>query len=393
MRDNWQVKKLKEISTKPQYGWTTKADLPSKPKAKLLRTTDITPGYVEWSSVPTCLEEPKDLSKYKLQKNDIVISRAGSVGVSFLLKDNPPADTVFASYLIRFKPNINPKFLKFYLDSPEYWNFITEKSSGIALKNVNASKLSELPVPIPNSNIQDLIVQTLDSLFSKIDAGEEGLKKVEKQLEVYRQAVLKKAFETERDWQEYKWSDVVNKVIGGGTPSKKEGAYWNGSIPWASVKDVKSWSIDRTQDFITQKGLSESATNLIPEGRIVIVTRISLGRGFITKFPTAINQDLKALELNEKLVDINFFKWWYISIEKKIQDMGKGTTVKGIRLEDLRNIKIHIPNKNIQSVIVDYITKQMSHIEYIKTTMTDIKKVSPKLRQSILKKAFNGELI
>lgn len=237
MKPNWQTKKLKEVSTKPQYGWTTKADKPGLNKVKLLRTTDITKKIVDWETVPTCTDEPSDISKYLLNEGDILISRAGSVGVSYLVQKQPPYKTVFASYLIRFRPTTNPKYLKYYLDSPEYWNFITEKSSGIALKNVNASKLANLPVPIPEEDTQDKIVQTLDTLFSKIDAGEESLRQVEKQLEVYRQAVLRKAFDT--DSRKVQISDL-GVWYGGGTPNRSIDEYWKkGNINWITPKDMK----------------------------------------------------------------------------------------------------------------------------------------------------------
>jgi type I restriction enzyme S subunit len=99
--NGWTLSTLGEISTKPQYGWTTKANHESG-KVKLLRTTDITSGQINWATVPYCSKEPDDLDKYLLKPGDIVISRAGSVGVSYLLTEIDNA--VFASYLIRFRP-------------------------------------------------------------------------------------------------------------------------------------------------------------------------------------------------------------------------------------------------------------------------------------------------
>ncbi|EAW5159395.1 restriction endonuclease subunit S, partial [Salmonella enterica] len=99
--EGWVTTHLSEICSKPQYGYTTKSS--SMGDVKFLRTTDITKGAVDWSSVPYCMDAPEDVSKYQLQDRDIVISRAGSVGFSFLVQ-NPPSQVVFASYLIRFKP-------------------------------------------------------------------------------------------------------------------------------------------------------------------------------------------------------------------------------------------------------------------------------------------------
>ncbi len=118
--DRWTLSTLGEVSEKSQYGWTTKANH-EVGELKLLRTTDITSGTVDWSTVPYCTEEPEDVEKYLLKSGDILISRAGSVGVSFLI--NNPQRAVFASYLIRFraKEGVDAKYFYYYLKSPNYW--------------------------------------------------------------------------------------------------------------------------------------------------------------------------------------------------------------------------------------------------------------------------------
>jgi len=80
--EEWDLTTLGKICLKPQYGWTTKANH-EKGRLKLLRTTDITSGVINWDTVPYCTDEPEDIKKYLVDSGDILISRAGSVGVSF----------------------------------------------------------------------------------------------------------------------------------------------------------------------------------------------------------------------------------------------------------------------------------------------------------------------
>jgi type I restriction enzyme S subunit len=94
--EGWEIARLEEISTAPQYGWTTSADKDNN-EVKLLRTTDISKGIVDWSTVPGCKKKPDNLAKYLLSSGDIVVSRAGSVGLSYVVKECP--ESVFASYL------------------------------------------------------------------------------------------------------------------------------------------------------------------------------------------------------------------------------------------------------------------------------------------------------
>ncbi len=96
---SWTITTLGEICSKPQYGWTTRAA--QHGLIKYLRTTDISEGEINWATVPFCADVPEDFEKYRVRPNDIVVSRAGSVGVS-LRVDEVPCDAVFASYLIRF---------------------------------------------------------------------------------------------------------------------------------------------------------------------------------------------------------------------------------------------------------------------------------------------------
>lgn len=195
----WLSAALSEVCGKSQYGWTTKASRHGT--LRLLRTTDISSGVVNWSSVPFCSDEPVEPNKYILEDGDIVISRAGSVGKSFLI-DNPQR-SVFASYLIRFKPGIDSKYVHYFLQSGAYWKQIDEGTAGIAIPNVNGKKLEAVRLPVAPKAEQKRIADKLDLLFSQIEKGEENLRRVEALVKRYRQSVLKAAVtgELSRDWR------------------------------------------------------------------------------------------------------------------------------------------------------------------------------------------------
>jgi type I restriction enzyme, S subunit len=188
---SWIWTTLGEMCTHPQYGYTTKAA--ESGDTLFLRTTDITSGNIDWTTVPYCAESPADPEKYLLREGDIVISRAGSVGFSYLIQCPPKA--VFASYLIRFRPFIAPRYFILFLKSPFYWDSISKREAGIAVGNVNAQKLAAVPLPLPPLPEQKRIVAKIEELFSELDAGEESLRVARRQLGVYRQSLLKQAFE------------------------------------------------------------------------------------------------------------------------------------------------------------------------------------------------------
>ena len=209
----WSWTSLGEVSSRPQYGWTTKGT--KKGRIKLLRTTDVARQSPHWPSVPFCAEDPPEPEKYRLTNGDIVISRAGSVGVSALLRRPLPL-AVFASYLIRFKvAGVAPEYVALYLQSPGYWEAIGKSVSGIAMPNVNAKKLAALPVPLAPSAEQPRIVASTEALFVKLDNGIAALKRAEANLERYRASVLKAAVEgrlTER-WRSDNLPDEAGEEL------------------------------------------------------------------------------------------------------------------------------------------------------------------------------------
>lgn len=129
---------------------------------------------------------------------------------------------------------------------------------------------------------------------------------------------------------------------GGGTPSKQVPEYWDGDIPWASVKDFISTSLAATQDSITQEGLENSSANLIPKGHVIIPTRMALGKAAINTVDLAINQDLRALV---PIVPLNaeYLLHAFLSLKDEIIRKGSGATVKGITQEELYKLEIAYP--------------------------------------------------
>ncbi|WP_210464387.1 restriction endonuclease subunit S [Vibrio crassostreae] len=133
-------------------------------------------------------------------------------------------------------------------------------------------------------------------------------------------------------------------IKGGGTPSKKIDEYWNGDIPWASVKDLKTRVLSKAEDYITTQGAENSATNIIPKGTIIVPTRMALGKVAIAGVDLAINQDLKALFIkDENVLDKQYLARFLESKAKYIEGEGKGATVKGITLDFLKSIEIPLP--------------------------------------------------
>ena len=158
---------------------------------------------------------------------------------------------------------------------------------------------------------------------------------------------------------------LLDKIIGGGTPSKNEHKYWNGNIPWASVKDIDENQVYliHTQDSITKEGLEKSSSNLIPKGNVIIPTRMGLGRCVINQIDTAINQDLKALIPKKERLNNKYLLYWLKFNARLLESMGSGTTVKGIRLEQLTELEINDIDIKLQQKIAKILSNYDDLIE------------------------------
>ena len=190
----------------------------------------------------------------------------------------------------------------------------------------------------------------------------------------------------------WKWTRLgeVADFIGGGTPDKSNPNYWNGIIPWASVKDIKGNFLFSTEDSITETGLKESATNLCDENGLILVTRIAPGKAIISKIKTAINQDLKIVKTDENKL---FLKCFFDFYEDEIKNLSSGTTVKGIKLDVLEKIPFPLPPTLAeQQRIVSRIESLFTKLDEAKDRAQSVLDGFELQRAAILHKAFTGEL-
>jgi type I restriction enzyme S subunit len=146
------------------------------------------------------------------------------------------------------------------------------------------------------------------------------------------------------EWKNSPLDNVLEKIVGGGTPSRIKSEYWDGSIPWMSIKDYTDSKlfIDDTQEHITAEAIRNCATNLVPKGTPIIGTRVGVGKIAIPTVDIAINQDLKALFPND-LIEKTFLAYYLLFKQNDFIRIGVGSTVIGITLDQLKSSRIQHP--------------------------------------------------
>lgn len=465
--ESWAPATIGEICTALQYGYTASAsDEPCGPR--FLRITDIQNGFVQWPSVPYCQIESALIQKYQLHPGDIVFARTGgTVGKSFIISFIPEP-SVFASYLIRLSAhsNVEPKYLYYFFQTASYWEQIGLKKGGLQ-GNVNATTLSSLELSICPLNEQHRIVAKIEELFSELDKGIENLKTAQAQLKVYRQALLKHAFEGKltAQWREqhrdqletaaalqqriqrertqrYQQQLADWQANGGSKPKAPkplppltaeelaelpelpEGWGWvksgelfepvtSGSRGWAEYyADSGAIFIRITNmDFDSLKlDLSPKKIQYVkpPVGAEGLRTKVKEGdflfsiTGYLGMFAIApalddayVNQHISLARPLEGFSK-KYFGYYATSHTGGIHYLNKqtkGAVKAGLGLDDIQNFPVPLCSFEEQIQIASELELRLSEIDQLELTLTTSLQQAEALRQSILKKAFSGQLV
>lgn len=193
-------------------------------------------------------------------------------------------------------------------------------------------------------------------------------------------------------WEVVPLETVLEDIVGGGTPSRDNPSYWDGSIPWLTVKDMRTRRPEDSIDHISDQAVRDSATNIIPADTVIIATRIGLGKVIRVPYDAAINQDLKAL-ITKPAVDKSYLEYWIYSIANYLESIGSGTTVKGIRLEHVRSLPFPLAPLDQQKRIVAEIEKQFSRLDEAVANLKRVKANLKRYKAAVLKAAVEGRLV
>jgi type I restriction enzyme S subunit len=192
-------------------------------------------------------------------------------------------------------------------------------------------------------------------------------------------------------WEATQLGVLMKCIGGGGTPSKANPAYFQGDIPFMTVKDLHARFVADTQDHISDAALEDSASTLVPADTLIVATRMSLGKITRPLVPTAINQDLKALFLHDG-IDKTYVEYLWRANESRIQGMGTGTTVKGIRLEDIRGLDVPLAPSAEQTRIANQLDTLLTRIQSCNDRFDAIPTLLKRFRQTVLDAATTGQL-
>jgi type I restriction enzyme S subunit len=197
----------------------------------------------------------------------------------------------------------------------------------------------------------------------------------------------------EKGWEVKELHFVCKHIFGGGTPSKSKPEYYIGNIPWVTPKDMKSDIISDAIDHINEEAVINSSTKLVPQNSVLMVIRSGILKHTlpvaINDKIVAMNQDMKAFVPNTDLTNAIFLKYFFHRVASFLLSKVRAVTADNIEFEQIKNMQFICPPIKLQndfSICISNIQKQFE-------TNLDHNKKTASLFNSLIQKAFNGELI
>ena len=411
---HWQIKKLGEVCL------TTSGGTPSRSNSKFyngnipwVKSGELNKGLILDTEEKITQDAIENSSAKIFPKGTLLIALYGAtIGkLAFLGIDAATNQAVCGIFK---NENIDSNYLFHFLfyKKPS----LVKQSIGGAQPNISQGILKNLEIPIPPFPEQKAIVLKIEELFSELENGKQQLQTAQQQLKIYRQSMLKWAFEGKltnknvkdgelpKDWKVLKLKDITLEKEGlrrgpFGSAIKKEFFVADGYKVYEQGNAINNDPY-RGRYFINETKYQELINfKVVPHDLIVSCSGVTLGR--ICEIPSdskagIINQALLRIRLKHDFILNKYFVSHFRGafFQKKIFDQSQGTAMPNlVGIKDFKEIEMLVPPIKEQQLIIDELESKLTVCDKLEETITQNLQQAETLRQSILKRAFEGKLV
>ncbi|EAK1018936.1 restriction endonuclease subunit S [Campylobacter coli] len=362
-----------------------------------------------WKRYFISYDKFKELEAFKAIEGDLLISCSGTLGKIVELPKHTEIGIINQALLkIRLD---NTKILNSYFiynfNSPIMQGKILESTLGSAIKNIASVKiLKQIKIPLPPLKEQERIVGILDESFAKIDESIKILEQDLLNLDELMQSALQKAFNPLKDnakenyklpqgWEWKSLGEIAN-TSSGGTPSRNKKEYWeNGNIKWLKSGELNDGYIDFIEENITEEAIKNSSAKIFQKGTLLIAMYgATAGKLGILNLDSTTNQAICAFlhkDKNIKFLEKFLFYFLFFLRDKIIKDSFGGAQ-PNINQTYIKNLQIPLPPIKEQEQIASHLDELSSHVKNLKQNYQAQIKDLQELKNSLLDKAFKGNL-
>ena len=349
------------------------------------------------------------------EKDDILLSVRAPVGPTNLA----PCKVCIGRGLTAIRPS-EVLLTRYVLLFFRYFEAqLASKGTGTTFKAITQDVVKNLEIPIPPLPEQERIVARIEELFSQLDAGVETLKKTKAQLAVYRQAVLKEAFEGRLtihvpvnlplSWASSdetntlpaipeEWHYIALKYLGDlgrgkskHRPRNDPKLFVDGKYPFIQTGDVKA-ATNCITTFTKQYGeFGLSQSKLWPKGTLCITIAANIAETAFLGIDACFPDSVVGFTPNESIL-AEYVRYFVESQKIRLWAFAPATAQKNINLDTLENLIVPYCSIDEQRVVISEIESRLSVCDSIEHTVDLALQQAEAMRQSILKDAFEGKL-
>ncbi len=375
-----------------------------------LSVKNISKGFFDLSDVKyISLEEHNKLIKRaKPEFEDILICRIGTLGKAIKISLEFEFSIFVSLGLLKPKVKIISDYLVYFLNSYfiEGWINDNKVGGGTHTAKLNLNILEKCPIALPPLKEQERIVGILDENFAKIDESIKILEQDLLNLDELMQSALQKAFNPLKDnakenyklpqgWEWKSLGEIAN-TSSGGTPSRNKKEYWeNGNIKWLKSGELNDGYIDFIEENITEEAIKNSSAKIFQKGTLLIAMYgATAGKLGILNLDSTTNQAICAFlhkDKNIKFLEKFLFYFLFFLRDKIIKDSFGGAQ-PNINQTYIKNLQIPLPPIKEQEQITSHLDELSSHVKNLKQNYQAQIKDLQELKNSLLDKAFKGNL-
>ncbi|NIY88815.1 restriction endonuclease subunit S [Vibrio campbellii] len=397
----WEFAKLNEVIEIVGGSQPPKSDFMELPEGDCVRLIQIR----DYKSDNNIVYIPRNKAKRFVDKNEVMIGRYGPP-IFQILRGLEGAYNVA---LMKAKPRdgvFSNEYLYYYLSNKNIYNYVESASDRTAGQSgVNKKHLEQYPVGVPPLAEQKRIVEKLDDVLAQVDTIKARLDGIPDLLKRFRQSVLASAVSGKltEEWRGGAKFDVIESMLvelakfidyRGKTPKKTDSG-----VPLITAKNIKPGYISRTpEEFIAEDDYDGWMTRGFPKvGDILMTTEAPLGNVALIDIEEkfALAQRAICLQFTDERVKSEYACIYMrsMSFQEALLSNATGSTVKGIKASLLKKIVISYPEKEEQKEIVRLVDQYFAFADTIETQVKKAQARVDNLTQSILAKAFRGELV
>jgi type I restriction enzyme S subunit len=294
-------------------------------------------------------------------------------------------------------------FLFYFLQSK--YKVLNSNPRGVGIPHIEPNLLWNFEIPDLDKSTQHQIVSRIESLFAELDKAEEHLRNAQQQLKTYKQAVLNHWLNNEDGkWETVNIQHFLDKssksmITGPFGSALKKSEHQCSGIPVLGIENIGEGSFKMPNKiFVTEEKAKELKGFMVLSEDIIISRSGTVGE--ICKVPTFMNgallsTNLIRVRLSLDVISADYFVLLFqcSQIRQQVKNLCKGTTRAFLNQTILNQIEFPFPPLSDQQRIVQEIESRLSQAEAAEARIAESLQKTEALRQSILKKAFSGELV